>query len=104
MEQLTERSSHDDQAAELLEDILRELAVWTANVAIVVDPQRVVIGGGFLRSPSDLCARFRRAFEQTLAFPPEVEPAHFHAGSALVGAGALALRSEAIAGPAGAAT
>jgi glucokinase len=101
MEQLTERSSHDDKAADLLEDILSELAIWIANVAVVVDPQRVVIGGGFLRSPSDLCARVRKVFEQTLVFPPEVEPAHFHADSALVGAGALALRSEAAIGSAG---
>jgi len=101
MEQLTERSSHDNKAADLLEDILSEIAVWTANVAVVVDPQRVVIGGGFLRSPADLCARVRKVFEQTLVFPPEVEPAHFHADSALVGAGALALRSEAAIGSAG---
>lgn len=101
MEQLTERGSHDDKAAALLEDILSEVAVWTANIAVVVDPQRVVIGGGFLRSPSDLCARVRKVFEQTLVFPPEVEPAHFHADSALVGAGALALRSEAARGSAG---
>jgi glucokinase len=93
MEQLTERASHDDKAAALLEDILNEVAVWVANVAVVVDPKCVVIGGGFLRSPSDLCARVRKVFEQTLVFPPEVEPAHFHADSALVGAGALALRS-----------
>ncbi len=91
MEQLTERGSYDDKAAALVEDILSEVAVWVANVAIVVDPQRVVIGGGFLRSASDLCARVRKVFEQTLVFPPEVEPAHFHADSALVGAGALAL-------------
>ncbi len=101
MEQLTERGSHDDKAAALLEDILSEVAVWVANLAVVVDPQRVVIGGGFLRSPSDLCARVRKVFEQTLVFPPEVEPAHFHADSALVGAGALALQSEAAGGSAG---
>lgn len=94
MEELTERSDHDPAAAELLEEILAELSVWVANVAIVVDPQRVVIGGGFLRSPSDLCGRVRAVLEQTSVFPPEVEPAHFHADSALFGAGALALRSE----------
>jgi glucokinase len=101
MQQLTERSNHDAAAAALLEDILAELAVWVANVAIVVDPQRVVIGGGFLRSPSDLCARVRTVLEQTSAFPPEVEPAHFHADSSLVGAGALALRPEMTGGSTG---
>jgi glucokinase len=95
MEQLTERSNHDGKAAALLEDILSELARWTVNLAIVVDPERVVIGGGFLRSPSDLCSRARRAFERAAVFCPQVEPAHFGADSALVGAGALALRAEA---------
>jgi glucokinase len=101
MEELTERSSHDDKAAALLEDILTELAVWIANVAIVVDPQRVVIGGGFLHSPADLCGRLRKVFEQALVFSPEVEPAYFRADSALVGAGALALHADAVSGPDG---
>jgi glucokinase len=101
MEQLTQRSGHDPKAAALLEDILAELAIWIANVAIVVDPQRVVLGGGFLRSPVDLCGRVRDVFEQALVFCPQVEPAHFWADSALVGAGALALRSEAASGPEG---
>jgi glucokinase len=99
MEQLTSRSTHDKGAAALLEDILNELALWTVNVAIVVDPERVVIGGGFLRSPSDLCSRVRTAFEHAAAFSPQVEPAYFGADSALVGAGALALRVGAPPGP-----
>jgi predicted NBD/HSP70 family sugar kinase len=48
MEQLAQQSDHDDKAAALLEDILSELALWTVNVAVVVDPERVVIGGGSL--------------------------------------------------------
>ena len=75
--------------------LFSELALWTVNVAIVLDPERVVIGGGFLRSPSDLCSRARQAFARAAVFCPEVEPAHFGADSALVGAGALALRADA---------
>ena len=93
MEQLTERSSHDEKAAALLDDILSELALWIVNVATVVDPGRVVIGGGFLRSSSGLCDRIREVFDKASVFPPEVQPADFGADSALVGAGALALRS-----------
>ena len=95
MEQLSQQSGEDAPAAALLEDILSELALWTVNVAIVLDPERVVIGGGFLRSPSDLCSRARQAFARAAVFCPEVEPAHFGADSALVGAGALALRADA---------
>ena len=95
MEQLTQRAGNDEKAAALLEDILSELEFWTINVATVVDPERIVIGGGFLRSPSDLCRRARAAFERVSPFCPDVRPAHFGADSALVGAGALALRAEA---------
>ena len=93
MEQLTDRSQDDRKAAALLDDILSELSMWIVNLAVVVDPERVVIGGGFLRSPSDLCSRIRKVFDQAAVFSPDVQPAHFGADSALVGAGALALRS-----------
>lgn len=93
MEQLVERSSQDGKAAALLDDILSDLALWIVNVAIVVDPERVVIGGGFLRSPLHLCERIRKVFDRAAVFTPDVQPAHFGADSALVGAGALALRS-----------
>ena len=46
MEQLSERSHDDEKAAALLDDILTEIALWIANVATVLDPGRVVIGGG----------------------------------------------------------
>jgi glucokinase len=93
MEQLTERSSQDGKAAALVDDIVSELALWIVNLAVVVDPERVVIGGGFLLSSVDLCSRIRKVFSQEAVFSPEVWPAHFGADSALVGAGALALRS-----------
>ena len=67
MEQLSQQSGEDAPAAALLEDIL-ELALWTVNVAIVLDPERVVIGGGFLRSPSDLASRARQAFAELQCF------------------------------------
>ena len=92
MEQLSERSRDDEKAAALLDDILTEIALWIVNVATVVDPGRVVIGGGFLRSVPGLCDRIREVFDRASAFPPEVQPAHFGADSSLVGAGALALR------------
>ena len=93
MEQLTELSGRDEKAAAVLDDILTDLALWIVNVAIVVDPERVVIGGGFVLSPLDLCGRIRGLFDRVAVFSPEVQPAHFGADSALVGAGALALQS-----------
>jgi glucokinase len=77
MEQLSERSHRDAKAAALIDDILSEVALWIVNVATVVDPARVVIGGGFLRAPSDICGRIQALFEKVSAFPPEVLPAHW---------------------------
>lgn len=92
MEQLVEQSALDTKAASVLSVLLDDLAFWIANVAVVVDPERVVLGGGFLRSGSDLSGRLRATLERFAPFVPDVEPARFGADSALVGAGALALR------------
>jgi glucokinase len=93
MEQLTERGAHDAKAAALVDEILTEVALWIVNVAIVVDPERVVVGGGFVRSSTDVCGKIRAVVDKFALFPPEVRPAHYGADSALMGAGALALRS-----------
>ena len=92
MEQLIEQSARDSKTASALDELLDELAFWIANVAVVVDPERIVLGGGFLRSKSGLAERLRDVLERFAPFVPEVERAHFGADSALVGAGALALR------------
>lgn len=92
MEQLIERSARDEKAASALNNLLDELAFWIANVAVVLDPERIVLGGGFLRSRSDLAERLRATLERFAPFVPDVHRAHFGADSALVGAGALALQ------------
>lgn len=92
MEQLIEQGARDAKAASALDELLDELAFWIANVAVVVDPERIVLGGGFLRSRSGLAERLRGTLERFAPFVPEVERARFGADSALVGAGAVALR------------
>lgn len=93
MEQLVQMaaSGSDARAAELCDEIAEELALWASNVAVVVDPERVVIGGGFLRWGAELLKRVEDVAKLCTPFPPAVVPAFFDTDSALVGAGALAL-------------
>jgi glucokinase len=81
----------DVKADALRAQLLDEIALWIANISIVLDPGRVVLGGGLMSSGGGLSSRVRDALERSVPFPPEVVPAFFGAGSALVGAGAVAL-------------
>lgn len=91
MEQLVRMATNDPRAAELCDEIAEEIALWTANVAVVTDPERVVIGGGFLRWGPELIRRVDDVINRCLPFPPAIAAATFDVDSALVGAGAFAL-------------
>lgn len=88
--ELIELANHDDRARELRDRLLDEIALWVTNVAIVVDPSHVVIGGGMVRSASEVCRRIEQTVARAAPFPIEVRTAHFGAESALLGAGAVA--------------
>jgi glucokinase len=77
--------------AHLLAEIADEIAMWVVNVALVIDPERVVIGGGFLGWGPTLFERLGAVAEHCMPFAPELASAHFGTDSALVGAGASAL-------------
>ncbi|MBV8735450.1 MAG: ROK family protein [Solirubrobacterales bacterium] len=79
---------------ETREQLIAEIALWVANVAIVVDPSRVVLGGGMIQSGSELYRRTAEILGEIAPFPIDVVPAHFGAESALLGAGAVALSAE----------
>jgi glucokinase len=91
MVELTHEAAVDPRAASVLDDLLQEIALWIVNVSLVTDPERVVIGGGFLHSGPGLMSRIRETFDRLSAFPPDVVPAHFGVDSSLVGVGAFAL-------------
>lgn len=95
--ELLELAQHDPRARQLHERLLGEIALWVANVAVVVDPSRVVLGGGMVRSAEALCARVRDTIATVAPFAAEVCLAHFGAESALLGAGAVAHSSGALA-------
>lgn len=89
-EQLVELAKTDARAAALLAEIADDIGIWVTNVALVVDPERIAIGGGFLGWGPALLERIAEVVRECMPFTPEVVQAHFGAASALVGAGALA--------------
>jgi predicted NBD/HSP70 family sugar kinase len=92
--ELLELAEHDDRARELRDRLLDEIALWVTNVAIVVDPSHIVIGGGMVRSGAAVCRRIEETVAKAAPFPIEVRTAHFGAESALLGAGAVASSGE----------
>jgi glucokinase len=81
----------DAEATALLDAALDELAVHVANLAILVDPARIAVGGGLMGSAERVLAALRRRAAQAVPFPPEIVPARFVHDAALRGAIALAL-------------
>lgn len=89
--ELLERSHQGPRAREFKERLISEIALWVANVAIVIDPARVVLGGGMMRSGDEIGRRVQETLTRIAPFAVEVVRARFGAESALLGAGAVAL-------------
>jgi len=79
------------QAKELVTAAVAELSLHVANLAIMIDAQRVAIGGGMVRSADVLLPALRDRLASAVPFPPELVAATFDQDGALLGAIALAL-------------
>src|SRR3954452_12108626 len=84
-------ASDDPRVPALVDATLDELAVHVATLAILVDPERIAIGGGVMGSPERVLGAIRRRLDRAAPFPPEVVAARFVHDGALRGALALAL-------------
>jgi glucokinase len=84
-------ASDDPRVAALVDRTLDELAVHVANVALVVDPARIAVGGGLMASAERVLGALRARLERAVPFPPELVPARFVHDGALRGALDLAL-------------
>jgi glucokinase len=90
------RAEHDDpDARAIVAETLAELAVNIANLAVLLDPARIAVGGGLMNSSDLVLAALRRRVRQAAPFPPEVVPARFVHDAALRGAIALAIDAHA---------
>jgi glucokinase len=85
--------SDDPRAAAFLADLYDEIALHVANLAIAVDPEVVVLGGGFARDSEQLCAAVAERIEAQVPYPPELRVARFGGDAAIAGAIALAMQA-----------
>ena len=68
-----------------------------ANWSVLVDPARVAVGGGLMRSAEVVLDALARRLRAAVPFAPELVAAHFVEDAALQGAIALVL--DALRGP-----
>jgi glucokinase len=87
--------AHSDiRARFLVDETLAELATHVANLAILIDPARIAIGGGLMSSGDMILRALAFRLEYAVPFPPELVPARFLNDASLYGAIALALSRD----------
>lgn len=80
-------------AAVLTDEFNRELAMHLVNLAIAVDPARIVVGGGLVGAWDRIAPELRKALDVAVPFPPELMVARFPNDAPLVGALALGVEA-----------
>ena len=81
----------DRRLDRLIDDFADELAFHLVNLAILVNPQRIAVGGGMVRSWDRLRPGLEHALSAGVPFPPELVAARFPSDAPLIGAVALAV-------------
>ena len=81
----------DRRLDRLIDDFADELAFHLVNLAILVNPQRIAVGGGMVRSWARIRSRLQDALQHGTPFPPELVVAHFPHDAPLLGAVAMAV-------------
>jgi glucokinase len=76
---------------DLVTVFVRELAFHLVNLAILIDPSRIAVGGGMVRSWDRIEPELAGALAQAVPYPPELVLAHFPHDAPLLGAVALAV-------------
>lgn len=86
-------ASTDARARSIVDEALAELSVHVANIAILLDPERIAVGGGLMSSADRILGHLTRRLRMAVPFPPEIVPARFIHDGALRGAALLALEA-----------
>lgn len=81
----------DSELDGLIDDFVDELAFHLVNLAILVNPSRIAVGGGIVRSWTRIRPPLQRALHSGTPFPPELVVAHFPYDAPLLGAVAMAV-------------
>jgi glucokinase len=88
---LFESASVNPVAMKVCADFVDELAHHLVNLTIAIDPARVVVGGGLVRSWKRLRQPLHRALVGAVPFPPELVLGAYPFDAPLVGALDLAI-------------
>jgi len=78
--------AEDPALAGVLDEFLTELSFHLVNLAVAVDPQRIAVGGGMVRSWEMIGPRLRAALDAAVPYPPELVIAAFPYDAPLIGA------------------
>lgn len=89
-----ERERTEPELRELVDELAINLAYHLANLAIALNPSRIAVGGGLVRSWPRIAPVVESALA-TVPFPPELVLGAFPYDAALVGAVSLALDARA---------
>ncbi len=83
----------DSALSELVAEFVAELAFHLVNLAILIDPQRIAVGGGMVRSWEHVWPGLYKALAAAVPFPPELVVARFPFEAPLMGAISLAVEA-----------
>lgn len=82
-------TDHDLDA--LVTEFVDELAFHVVNLAILIDPQRIAVGGGLTRSWHQIGPRLAAALRAAVPYPPSLVLGRYPHDAPLLGAVALAV-------------
>ncbi len=84
-------ASQDPRVVAVVEGAISEFGRYLANFATLLDPERIVIGGGLMNAAGRILPSLERCLKRIVPFPPAVVAGAFVADAGLRGAAALAL-------------
>lgn len=90
--QVFEGEAANDGLAAALDGFVRELTFHIVNLTIALNPTRIAVGGGIVRSWGRIEPKLRQALDAFVPFPPELVTGAFPYDAALVGAIALGIQ------------
>ncbi len=83
-------ASDEPAATALVEDVFAQIALAVTNMALLIDPERIVLGGGYVGAGSRLLETIRDSLDRHGILPAEVVTGRFGSDAGLYGAIALA--------------
>lgn len=92
-QQIFEAAAADPEFDAMVSAFIDGLALHLVNLVIAIDPARVAVGGGMVRSWDRLHGPLVQALESGAPFPPELVIAAYPFDAPLVGALALAIEA-----------